>query len=61
MAKRTVFDGQLLTLSSVTAAGLTVQDIENFFDPSEYAANLHLLSSSMLTLTQLPDEDGTEV
>lgn len=55
-----MFEGQVLTLTSVTAVGLTVQDLEEYFDPAVYAENVHLVTD-IITMSRLPDEAGAEV
>ena len=33
----TKYEGQILTLTSITAIGLTMEDLKEFYDPKVYA------------------------
>lgn len=60
VTKSTQFEGQVLTLTTVTAKGVTLQDINDYFSPDHYAANFHEIND-FIEMQRLPDEDDAEV
>ena len=57
ICRTTTFEGTVLTIASVTAKGLTMEDIAEFNDPAVICINQKLLND-ILTPTRLADDEG---